>query len=119
MSSMKISLFPLQKRSQYLVFCAVMIGLLLLSFIMATRLGSVELNFDVIKKVLTNKITGRTVYTPTSGQHCSADHRQYKSQGQDSLFNHSFILLSFPLCLVYLGSNISLRLSPSRLNTMT
>ena len=65
MSSMKISLFPLQKRSQYLVFCAVMIGLLLLSFIMATRLGSVELNFDVIKKVLTNKITGRTVYTPT------------------------------------------------------
>ena len=65
MSSMKISLFPLQKRSQYLVFCAVMIGLLLLSFIMATRLGSVELKFDVIKKILANKITGRAVYRPT------------------------------------------------------
>ena len=65
MSNMKISFFPLQKRSHYLIFCAIMVGVMLLSFVMATRLGSVELKFDVIKRVLANKITGRTVYPST------------------------------------------------------
>ncbi|MBR6114392.1 MAG: iron ABC transporter permease [Oscillospiraceae bacterium] len=37
---------------------------LFLSFLLAIRLGSVELEFDTIRKILINRITGREIYEP-------------------------------------------------------
>lgn len=64
MNKQKIPLFPLQKRTQYTVFCVVMAVVLFLSFLLAIRLGSVELEFDTIRKILINRITGREIYEP-------------------------------------------------------
>lgn len=61
---MRGGLFPLRKRSQYLIFCLVMTVVLSLSFLLATRLGSVDVEADVIRKVLINKIARREVYVP-------------------------------------------------------
>lgn len=52
-------LFPLRKNSQYTVFLIVMAVVLLASMLLATRLGSVDLSFDAIRKVLLAKVTGR------------------------------------------------------------
>lgn len=68
MAKKRTSLFPLQKQSHYLIFCAVMAAVLVFSFIMATRLGSVELKFDMIKKVITNRVMRREVYRATWGE---------------------------------------------------
>ena len=68
MAKKRTSLFPLQKQSHYLIFCAVMAVVLVFSFIMATRLGSVELKFDMIKKVITNRVMRREVYRATWGE---------------------------------------------------
>ena len=65
MSKMQVSLFPLQKRSHYIAFCVIMLFALVLSFVMATRLGSVSLDPTVIKKVLTNKFMRKNVYPVT------------------------------------------------------
>ncbi len=65
MKKEKTPLFPLQKSSQYLFFCLLMLAVLFVSFLLAIRLGSVDMDFDVIKKVLVNKLTGRTIYEDT------------------------------------------------------
>ena len=51
-------LFPLRKNSQYTVFMIVMAAVLAASMIMATRLGSVDVSFDVIKKVVFARLFG-------------------------------------------------------------
>jgi iron complex transport system permease protein len=68
MAKMKTSLFPLQKRTHYITFCIIMCVVLVISFIMATRLGSVELKFDVIRKVIANRTLGREVYPVDWGE---------------------------------------------------
>ncbi len=62
MNKEKIPFFPLQKRTHYLVFCGIMVVLLCFSVVMATRLGSVELRFDVIRGVVVNRLLNREVY---------------------------------------------------------
>ncbi len=52
------ALFPLRKNSHYTLFLIIMCAVLFGSMILATRLGSVDLGFDVIKKVLIAKVTG-------------------------------------------------------------
>ena len=42
-----------------------MVVILLISFLLAIRLGSVEMEFETILKVLANKLTGREIYEPT------------------------------------------------------
>ena len=56
------SLFPLQKRPHYLIFCGIMTVIVIISLIMATRLGSVPLKSELIRAVITNKLAGREVY---------------------------------------------------------
>ena len=62
MNKNKLSIFPLRKRSQYLIFCLVMIVLMIFMFLLAIRLGSVDMSFDLIRRVIVNKVTGRTIY---------------------------------------------------------
>ena len=64
MNKQKTPLFPLQKRGQYMVFCVIMAVVLFLSFLLAIRLGSVDLEFDTIRKILINRLTGREMYKP-------------------------------------------------------
>ncbi len=47
------------------MFCVIMGAVLVLSFIIAARLGSVDLDFEVIKKVIANRVTGREIYEVT------------------------------------------------------
>ena len=61
----RVSLFPLHKQSQYLTFCVIMVVILVASFLLAIRLGSVDMDFDVIRKILVNKFTGREVFDQT------------------------------------------------------
>ena len=42
-----------------MVFCVIMAVVLFLSFLLAIRLGSVDLEFDTIRKILINRLTGR------------------------------------------------------------
>ena len=65
MKKEKQALFPLLKASQYTVFCIVMVAILLIAFLLAIRLGSVEMEFETILKVLANRLTGREIYEPT------------------------------------------------------
>ena len=58
-------LFPLKKKSEYIIFCLLMLALLFLSIITAIRLGSVELGMDMIKGFLVNKIAGKEIYPVT------------------------------------------------------
>ena len=60
-----ISLFPLQKRSHYLLFCLIMTLALCVSFLAAMRLGSVQVDFDVIRQSLANRLARREVYPVT------------------------------------------------------
>ena len=48
MKKEKQALFPLHKASQYTVFCTVMVVILLISFLLAIRLGSVEMEFSTM-----------------------------------------------------------------------
>ena len=64
MNTQKTPLFPLQKRGQYTIFCCIMIAILFLAFLLAIRLGSVDLEFDTIKQILVNRLTGREMYEP-------------------------------------------------------
>ena len=63
MAKIKTSLFPLQKRSHYITFCVIMAVLLFLSFVAATKLGSVDLDSSEIKKILVNRFLNKKVYT--------------------------------------------------------
>ncbi len=65
MAGIKKTLFPLQKKSQYVAFCVIMAAVVLLSFVLATKLGSVELEFSTIWKVVVNEIAGKEVYKVT------------------------------------------------------
>jgi iron complex transport system permease protein len=65
MAKVGTSLFPLQKRTHYIIFCIIMACVLVISFIMATRLGSVDMKFDVIKMVIANKTMRKEVYLVT------------------------------------------------------
>ena len=47
-----------------MVFCVIMAVVLFLSFLLAIRLGSVDLEFDTIRKILINRLTGREMYKP-------------------------------------------------------
>ena len=62
MAKRKVSLFPLQKRTHYLTFCIIMLVVLFLSFVAATRLGSVALEPATIKGILVNHFLRRQVY---------------------------------------------------------
>lgn len=62
---MNTALFPLKRRTHYIAFCIIMAALLAASCVAATRLGSVSLQFDVIKKVVVNKLMRRNVYAVT------------------------------------------------------
>lgn len=63
--NVKKTLFPLQKRSQYLIFCLIMTIALLFFMMLAVHIGSVTLDFGVIRKVLANKIMHREVFPVT------------------------------------------------------
>ena len=65
MEKEKLPAFPLHKRSHYLIFCCIMIVVLLISFIMATKLGSVDLDDSAIGKIIINEITNKEIYEPT------------------------------------------------------
>ena len=65
MAKTKVSLFPIQKRSHYITFCVIMMVVLFLSFVAATRMGSVNLDPSVIKKVLINRFLNKNVYPVT------------------------------------------------------
>ncbi|MEE0955458.1 MAG: iron ABC transporter permease [Eubacterium sp.] len=62
---MKKTIFPLQKRSQYLIFCLIMTIALLFFMMLAVHIGSVTLDFGVIRKVLANKIMHKEVFPVT------------------------------------------------------
>ena len=62
MKKEKTALFPLQKRSQYIAFCIIMVVILIAAFLVAIRLGSVEMEFETIWGVLVNSFAGRSVY---------------------------------------------------------
>ncbi|SFB26151.1 iron complex transport system permease protein [Acetitomaculum ruminis DSM 5522] len=62
MAKLKVRLFPIQKRFPFIMFCMIMVVVTFISFILAIRLGSVDLNFETIGKVIVNKITGRNYY---------------------------------------------------------
>ena len=65
MDKEKLPVFPLHKRSHYMIFCCIMIVILFISFIMATKLGSVDLDDSVIGKIIINELADREVYEPT------------------------------------------------------
>ena len=65
MEKEKLPAFPLHKRSHYLIFCCIMIVVLLISFIKATKLGSVDLDDSAIGKIIINEITNKEIYEPT------------------------------------------------------
>ena len=58
----RTSIFPLHRQSQYLAFCLIMVVILIVSFVLAIRLGSVDMDFDVIRRILVNKFTGREIF---------------------------------------------------------
>ena len=62
MKKERTPLFPLQKTSHFLIFCLLMLLILFAAFLLAIRLGSVEMDFDVIRRVLVNRFTGRDIY---------------------------------------------------------
>ncbi len=65
MKQEKKNLLPIQKQSHFILFCAIMALVLVLAFFLAIGLGSVQMDLDVIKQVLVNKVTGREVYDVT------------------------------------------------------
>ena len=65
MAAFKKSIFPLQKRGQYITFCLIMGLVVLLSFVLATKLGSVDLEFPTIWRVVVNELAGKEVYEVT------------------------------------------------------
>ena len=58
----KRKLFPLQKNSQYVTFCIVMGIIVIVSFVLALMLGSVEMKLSTIWQVLVNSVSGKEVY---------------------------------------------------------
>ena len=64
MEKEKTPLFPLNKKSHYLIFCLLMVVILFFAFITATTLGSVDLSEESIGKVIINEISGKEVYEP-------------------------------------------------------
>ncbi len=65
MNKEKTPLFPLNKKTHYLIFCAVMVVILFFAFIMATTLGSVNLDESIVGKVIVNGIAKKEVYEQT------------------------------------------------------
>ena len=52
MPRIKDALFPLRKRSRYLIFCAIMLAVLFVLLILAAGLGSVSLPFETIRSIM-------------------------------------------------------------------
>ena len=65
MEKAKTSLFPLHKQSHFLLFCILMGVLLCTAVFMAMRMGSVQMDSDIIKGVLLNRITGKEYHPVT------------------------------------------------------
>ena len=65
MKKEKTALFPLQKRSQYVTFCIVMLVILFVALLFAIRLGSVDMAFETIGRILTNRLTGKEFFEQT------------------------------------------------------
>jgi iron complex transport system permease protein len=65
MEKQKLSLFPLHKESHYITFCIIMAVVLFVAMIFAIRLGSVQIEPDIIKGVLVNNLTGKEYYPVT------------------------------------------------------
>ena len=65
MPRIKDALFPLRKRSRYLIFCAIMLAVLFVLLILAAGLGSVSLPFETIRSIIVNTVTKKEVYPVT------------------------------------------------------
>ena len=65
MKKEKTALFPLQKRRQYVTFCIVMVVILLVAFLLAIRLGSVDMELKTICQILVNRFAGREINAQT------------------------------------------------------
>ena len=65
MPRIKDDLFPLRKRSRYLLFCAVMLAVLFVLLILAAGLGSVSLPFETIRSIIVNTVMKKEVYPVT------------------------------------------------------
>ena len=65
MPRIKDALFPLRKRSRYLLFCAVMLAVLFVLLILAAGLGSVSLPFETIRSIIVNTVMKKEVYPVT------------------------------------------------------
>ena len=65
MAGIKKTIFPLQKRSHYVAFCLFMGAVVLLSFVLATMLGSVDLELPTIWRVVVNELAKKEVYEVT------------------------------------------------------
>lgn len=68
MAKVGVSLFPLKKRTEYIIFLFVMVVILILSVIMAVRLGSVQLKFDVIRRVVVNRTLRKEIFVVNWGE---------------------------------------------------
>lgn len=55
---------PLKKQSQFLVFCLTLFVLAIGAFVVATLLGSVEIDAGWIGKIIVNKVTGKQIFEP-------------------------------------------------------
>ena len=62
MKKQKTLLFPLQHRRHYLIFCLVMLFVLFVACVLAVRLGSVDMESSVIRRVMINRLSGREVF---------------------------------------------------------
>lgn len=65
MEKRKTAPFPLNKASHFLIFCILMVCLMGIAMFTAMRMGSVEIDPDIIKGVLVNKLTSREYYPVT------------------------------------------------------
>jgi iron complex transport system permease protein len=65
MTRKKDALFPLRKRSRYLLFCAIMLVVLFVLLILAAGLGSVSLPFETIRSIVVNTVMKREVFPVT------------------------------------------------------
>ena len=65
MEKRKTTLFPLNKESHFLIFCILMVCIMGIAMFLAMRMGSVEIDSDIIKGVLVNKMTGKEYYPVT------------------------------------------------------
>ena len=65
MSKVKRSFFPLHSNSAYGAFCVIMGVVVLFALILAAKLGSVDMHFSTIWKVIVNELSGKEIYEAT------------------------------------------------------